>query len=179
MIRYARINAPDVELIIGDVRSFQSPAMYDAAVSTYDSLNHVMSLEELNQVFQNVYACLQEGGLFLFDLNMEEGYRARWQGSFGIVDDDHVCVGRATFDESERIGKTAITIFRSEAGIWKRSDVTLLQRCYSEQEIRSALEAGGFKDIRAYSAQNDLGWSREVGRAFFVSRKPGKDSSGG
>ncbi len=174
MLRHARRNAPEVEFILGDARTFHLPAIYGATACTYDSLNHLMSLETLSQVFQHVYACLQEGGLFLFDLNMEEGYRARWRGSLGIAEDDHVCVVRASFDEGEKVGKTAITMFRLEGAIWQRSDVTLLQRCYSEQQIKSTLRAAGFIDIQTYDAQNDLGWSREVGRAFFLSRKPGK-----
>ena len=178
MIRHARINGPDVELTVADARSFHIPATHHAAVSTYDSLNHVMRWEELTQVFQNVAACLQEGGLFLFDLNVEEGYRARWRGSFGLVQDDHVCVVRASFDESKKVGQTAITSFRLEDGLWRRSDMTLLQRCYSKKEIESLLEAAGFMDIQAYDAQNDLGWSREVGRVFFLSRKPLEHAGG-
>jgi SAM-dependent methyltransferase len=178
MIRLARTNAPAVEFLVEDARSFHLPAIYHAVVSTYDSLNHVMSPEDLSDVFRNVYACLRQGGLFLFDLNMEEGYKARWRGSFGIVEDNHVCVVRASFDEDKKVGRTVITIFRLE-GVWHRSDVTLLQRCYSESEIRSGLEAAGFTDIQTFDAQHDLGWSREVGRVFFLSRRADGESGGG
>jgi SAM-dependent methyltransferase len=179
MIRYARINASAVELIVEDARSFHLPEIYHAVVSVYDSLNHIMSMEELSLVFQNVQLCLLPGGLFLFDLNMAEGYKTRWRGSFGIVEDDHVCVVRASFDEGEKVGQMAITMFRSEGVVWRRSDVTLLQRCYSDSEIRSGLEAAGFTDIQALDAQNDLGWSREAGRTFFLTRKAGGESGGG
>jgi len=73
MIRLVHINVPDVEFLVEDARTFRLPAIYHAVMSTYDSLNHIMSLEELSRVFRNVYACLQQGGLFLFDLNMEQG----------------------------------------------------------------------------------------------------------
>lgn len=180
MIRFARMNAPDVEFLVEDARTFHLPAVYHAVVSTYDSLNHVMNLEELSRVFQNVNACLQKGGFFLFDLNVEAGYKDRWRGSLGIVEDDHVCVVRASFDENEKVGRTAITIFRLEGAAWHRSDVTLLQRCYSESEIRSGLEAAGLTDIQTFDAQHDLGWwSREVGRVFFLSRKAGEKWGGG
>jgi SAM-dependent methyltransferase len=179
MIRFARINAPNADFIVEDARDFRLPGAYRAAVSTYDSLNHVTSLEELTRVFGNVAACLRDGGLFLFDLNTEEGYSARWRGSFGIVEDDHVCVVRASFDGSAKVGQTAITIFRSEGEVWLRSDMTLVQRCYADHEIQSALEAAGFADLQVYDAQTDLGWSREVGRAFFLTRKLGGGSSGG
>jgi SAM-dependent methyltransferase len=177
MIRYARAIAPSGEFMIEDARSFHLPATYHAVVSTYDSLNHVMQLEELSQVSSNVSGCLNEGGLFLFDLNMEEGYKARWRGSFGIVEDDHACVVRASYRPDEMVGYNLITIFRLESGTWHRSDMTLLQRCYSDQEVCSALESAGFADIRRYDSQ-DLGWARQVGRVFYLCRKP-KHASGG
>jgi len=179
MIHLAHTNAPDVECLVEDARTFRLPAGYHAVVSTYDSLNHIMSQEELSRVFRNVYACLQQGGLFLFDLNMEQGYKARWRSSFGIVEDDHVCVVRASFDEDERVGRTGISIFRLAGVVWHRSDVTLLQRCYSESQIRSDLEAIGFAGIQTFDAQNDLGWSREAGRVFFLSRKTNGEIGGG
>jgi len=73
MLRFARENAPAGEFIVDDARSFKLPDSYHAVVSTFDSLNHIMTLEELTSVFRNVYAALQEGGFSFFDLNMEEG----------------------------------------------------------------------------------------------------------
>ncbi|MDR5693869.1 MAG: methyltransferase domain-containing protein [Armatimonadota bacterium] len=90
MLRYARENAPGVELILADARSFTLPSVYYSVVSTFDSLNHIMRLEELTRVFQNVHAVLGDNGLFLFDVNTEEGYQTRWRGSFAIVQEDHV-----------------------------------------------------------------------------------------
>jgi len=172
MIRHARTNAPDVEFLAEDARTFCQPDRYHAVISTYDSLNHLMDLEEFSQVMRNVFTSLKGGGIFLFDLNMAEGYQSRWRGSFGVVEDDHAFIVRSSFDENERVGRTAITVFRLKGKTWRRSDIVLLQRCFSQEEIQSALEKVGFTDIQVYDAQKDLGWSREVGRAFFLSRKP-------
>ncbi len=92
MLKFARENAPNCEFIVEDARSFKLPSSYHAVFSTYDSLNHIMSLDELKQVFRSVFSTLQAGWIFLFDLNMEKGYKARWQSSFGIVEEDYACV---------------------------------------------------------------------------------------
>jgi len=70
MLKFARGNAPDAEFINADARTFKLPQQYEAVFSVFDSLNHVMSLEELTDVFRNVYAVLREGGYFFFDMNM-------------------------------------------------------------------------------------------------------------
>ncbi len=58
---------------------------------------------------------------------MEPGYKARWRGSFGAVEEDHAFIARAGCDEEERIGWFAITIFQLREGMWHRSNATVLQ----------------------------------------------------
>ena len=174
MLSFARQNAPGAEFIVDDARSFKSPAVYHAVVSTFDSLNHIMTLEELTSVFHNVYAALQPGGLFLFDLNMEEGYKACWDDNYGIVEDDHVCVVRLSYRPEERTAQFDTTIFYLQEG-WQRSDLTLMQKCYSEAEVRSALETVSFTDIHAYAYDEQRGLeelTRDAERAFFICQKP-------
>ena len=174
MLHFARENAPAAEFIQDDACSFRLPGVYHAVVSVFDSLNHIMTLEELTSVFHNVYAALRTGGLFLFDLNMEEGYRVTWNDNFGIIEDDHVCVIHSGYNPEEQTARFDATIFRLQDG-WYRSDLTLLQKCYSEAEVRSALEAAGFTEIHtyAYDGQFDLQeLTAESERAFFLCQKP-------
>ena len=171
MLRFARLNAPTVEFRLADARAFTLPPVYHGAISTFDSLNHVMTLEELRQVFQNVRAALQPGGMWLFDLNMEEGYRARWRGTSARVEADHVIIDRTRFDGDTKIGRSDTTMFRLEAEGWRRADLVLLQRCYSEDEIRSGLEKSGFGESSTFDAERDLDWTGHVGRTFFRARR--------
>jgi SAM-dependent methyltransferase len=168
MLRFARENAPEAEFILGDARDFSVPPVYHAALSTYDSLNHLLSLEELTAAFRCVHRGLLSGGLFVFDLNMGEGYQARWRGSFGLVADDHACIVRSRYQPDQRLGRMDFTLFVLEDG-WRRSDFALTQRCYTEAEVRAALEAAGFAEVRAHDAQPCL--SGEIGRMFFVGRR--------
>jgi SAM-dependent methyltransferase len=170
MIGFARKNAPAAEFIVDDARHFKLPDLCHAVICMYDSLNHIMTLEGLTSAFHNVYAALRVGGMFFFDLNMDEGYKARWHNSFSIVEDELVCVVRNSYRPEEKVGQANITIFRLE-GDWRRSDLRLVQKCYSEEEIRSALDITGFTHIQTYDGLRDLELSREVGRTFFVCDK--------
>jgi len=175
MLRFARENAPTGKFIVADARSFKLPDVYQAIISTFDSLNHIMTLEELTRVFRNVYAALQQGGPFFFDLNMEEGYKTCWNDNFGIAEEDHVCVTRLNYHPGERTAQFDTTIFYLQEGEWQRSDLTLLQKCYLEAEVQSALAAAGFIDIRAYAYDEQIGLTeltKEAERAFFICRKP-------
>ncbi len=105
MLVFARENAPDADFITGDVRTFSMPGRFDAVVSQYDSLNHILSVEELLTVFRNVHAALVPGGVFLFDLNTEEGYLQRWRAtSIGHVEDDHAYITHPAYDREDADG---------------------------------------------------------------------------
>jgi SAM-dependent methyltransferase len=156
MLRFARENAPGVEFIHDDARTFR-----------------------LTFVFRNVYAALREGGLFLFDLNMEAGYRTTWNDNFGIVEDDMVCVVRSGYLAEERTARFDATIFRRRQN-WERSDITLFQKCYTEGEVRTSLESAGFSEIHAcsYNLHLDLRpLTEDAERAFFLCEKSVNASS--
>ena len=51
MIDHARQNAPESEFSVADARTFSVPEAAEAAVSTYDSLNHLMSQADLTAAF--------------------------------------------------------------------------------------------------------------------------------
>jgi SAM-dependent methyltransferase len=170
MLCYARENAPHVEFIASDARTFKPVEHYHAVVSVFDSLNHLMTLEELTIVFKNVYGGLLPGGMFVFDLNMEAAYLANWRGSFSIVEADHAIAARSGYDENQKEGYIDFTLFKLEDG-WQRSDVRLTQRCYPQESIEAALKDAGFVDVQSYDAENDLDFRPNIGRSFFACRK--------
>ncbi|MEM0982206.1 MAG: class I SAM-dependent methyltransferase, partial [Cyanobacteria bacterium P01_H01_bin.58] len=80
MLAYARQNAPQATYRLEDARSFHLPEQFDGAFSTSASLNHIMSLNDLAQVFRNVYQALRPGGLFVFDINHPAQMAKWWRG---------------------------------------------------------------------------------------------------
>lgn len=170
MLGFARNNAPSAEFVHADVRTVTLPSSHDAAVCLFDSLNHLMRADELGTAFRNVRAALNGGAPFLCDFNMEPGYQARWRGSFGIAEDDHALVNRSAYDAQTKVARSVLTMFRLEHGAWRRSDVTLYQRCYAADEITGALRSAGFGEIGAFDAEHDLGLQGHTGRTFFLAR---------
>jgi SAM-dependent methyltransferase len=170
MVRLAQRNAPAAEIIQTDARAFQFPVRFDAAVSTFNSLAHIPSLEDMVRAFGCVHSALAPGAPFLFDVSMEEAYATRWRGSFGIVADDHACIVRPSYHPDQRIGRNDITVFHRN-GALRRVDLVISQRCYSESELRTALETVGFADIRTFDGERDLGLQGDAERMFFLAKR--------
>jgi SAM-dependent methyltransferase len=177
MLKYARQNAPEAKFILDDARFFQLPPTFHAATSTSFALNHMMSIEELEGVFSNVYAALLDNGWFLFDLRLEEWVQ-NWHNSTveasvveGYVKDDDVFSMRDIYHPEDKVGRKYITTFKLINGEWQRSDLTLLFKIYSPEEVKTALENVGFTNVRIYDLEQDFGVDGRAGHAAVLCRK--------
>ncbi len=171
MLACAARKLPEAGFIRADARAFRLQPVFTAAVSTFESISHILEIEGLLEVFGNTHAALKPGGFFAFDINTEEAYLELWHKSSAIVESDHICIVRGGYDPGSRTGRTDITLLRLQEG-WHREDIQLLQRAYSVETIRDALEAAGFREVAQYDAsrlgmQGDQG----IGRVFFRARK--------
>jgi SAM-dependent methyltransferase len=174
MLVYAREQVPGAEFRLEDARDFACEPVFDAALSTFDSLNHVLTLAGLERVFGNVAHALAPGGLFVFDLNMQEAFETMWRGSFSTVEEAGVGITNGSYDAENRIGRAQVTLFRpDQGGLWRRSDVTVLEKCYTAEEVTGALERAGFVSIEERDAW-ELGMRGDIalGRTFFLAVRP-------
>jgi SAM-dependent methyltransferase len=173
MIRHARENVPAAEFHAADIARFQPAGRFDAAVSTFDSLNHILDPADLEAAFRHIVTALDRGGLFAFDVLFEKAYQTHWGESFALVRDDHVLtITGAGYDFRSRTAKCTITMFRLLDGTWNRSDVLVEERCHTSAEIEGALTRAGFGELSCYDA-GDLGMGGQLGegRTFFVATK--------
>lgn len=170
MLEYARVNASEAEFIRADARSFKLNTRFQAVLSAFDSLNHLMELDELTQVFRNVHKVLRDDGVFLFDLNMEDESELFGQ-SLQMVSDDHVCVVQGRYDAETKLKQYDVTMFRLWEGNWQRHDLSLRQRYYDKDEVLKALAEAGFQQVKTYDARREFGMTLSDGRMFYLARK--------
>ncbi|MBA3914119.1 MAG: class I SAM-dependent methyltransferase [Acidobacteriales bacterium] len=173
MLTRARQRAPRVEFIQADVRDFHLSGQFSAVVSTYNSLSHLLTRGDLEQCFSHVRAALAPGGLFVFDIYSERAYRERWRGTFAKITGQDVCVVQPSFDESSRTGVNHVTAFHrdeSAGALWIRTDVQLVTRCYSDDEIQAHLAAAGFKNVEHWEGTYGLGIAEASERVFWRCR---------
>ena len=163
LIAQAKRDLPAAKFVVADVRQFQLTRSFDGALSTFDSLNHILELRELEASFRNVHSALLAGAPFVFDMNSEEAYRMDWQEWSTRVAPHSVSLVRGRFDPVTRQVATEIVWFqRLPDGRWERRDSIVPQRCYQDHEIRTALEQAGFRQVSSRSAAQ-AGVTGEIG----------------
>ena len=174
LIEIARRELPQVEFHLQDVRHLKLEGPFDAALSTFDSLNHILTLEDLHAVFSGVHAALRNGGLFVFDMNLEEAYELDLRQWTVNVRHDAVGMSRGMYDSITHTAHTELIWFTQKGSkdCWQRSQSIVEERCYPKQDIVRALEFAGFRNIETYAAadlavDSDFGY----GRYFFSARR--------
>ncbi|MEM6252551.1 MAG: class I SAM-dependent methyltransferase [Cyanobacteria bacterium P01_D01_bin.156] len=115
MLAYARQNAPQADFLLEDARTFDLEASIDGVFSTSASLNHLMSLPELTQVFERVYRALKPDGIFVFDLNHPEQLERWWQGqpTEGEISRYFAWMITPRYDSNSAEGAFEVTIYQS------------------------------------------------------------------
>ncbi len=181
MLTYARERALPY-LVSGQARFIQADASHftlDArvglALATYDALNHLENAEALKSCFGCVFPLLEEGGLFIFDLNTRAGLR-RWNGvNLDDSSGDLLLITRGIYDEAGGKAWTKITGFlKEEGGLYSRFDETAFNTVFDLAWVKEALLEAGWKEV-TFALSTDLAAPlaepEKEGRVFVVARK--------
>ena len=170
MLTVARMNAPDAAFVQADARSFTLPEPVDLVLSTFDSVNHFASLDDLEEVFRCVHGALTDDGLFCFDFNTEEGFEYAGDETYAAVGENHVCVSRSVWNRVAGEGISLLTVFEREGKLWRRTDAEVREYHHERQDIEDRLERAGFARPRILDAADDLGMPHGDGRLFLLTR---------
>lgn len=173
LIALAVRDLPGVDLRVQDAAALELEGRYAAAISTFDSLNHILTLEELWKVFAGVRYVLEEGGLFVFDMNLEEAYSMDLREWSVDIKEQSVGMVRGKYDPADKRAFTELIWFvkAGEGNLWRQHRSVVEQRCYPLTDILRSLSEAGFRCVEAIPARaagvtSDLGF----GRVFLVAR---------
>ena len=193
LIAHARQELPEAAFVVADVRDFSFPKPFDGALSTFDSLNHLLTYDHLRAAFRCIRLALRAGAPFFFDMNLEEAYEldlGEWmkyerEGCLGFT--------RGIYSRATHRARTEIVWFelqgapvkrdrvftapapnRNQKGtdsLWRRRDALVEEQCYTVDEIDEALRKAGFSRIDRFSAleagvSHSIGYGRVFIRAF-------------
>lgn len=69
MLEVAAEKVPGVPLFRADMTKVELGERFDAVLCVYDSINHLLRFDEWKAVFARAHEHLNEGGVFIFDIN--------------------------------------------------------------------------------------------------------------
>lgn len=112
MLDIASEKVPQAQLLHGDMRRVDLGETFDVVLCVFDSINHLLRFEDWEMVFDRARDHLDEGGLFIFDINTQRRLatlvtRPPWtqwfgEGNLSLID---------VFDDGDGVTAWGIRIF--------------------------------------------------------------------
>ncbi len=118
-----------VQLIRGDLRNFFISDKVPVTTCLYDSLNYLLSEDELLSCFKAVYANLTKGGIFVFDMNTIHALQDEWGNQiFERRDGPIHSIWDNTFD-----GITHVSTLKLTINVYEDSKVLTFKEIHQEK----------------------------------------------
>ncbi len=157
-----------------DMRSFELYGTMDAIICTMDSLNYIVDLSDLKEVFHLVNNYLNPNGLFIFDINTPYKLEHVLGNNFFYeIRQDITYLWENSYHVKDKICTFSLTFFvREEGDIYHRLEEEQRQKAWTLDEICSALVESGLSMIDVFDAFTFSASSKTTERQFFIARKP-------
>lgn len=153
MLAVAQQKFPDLEFIAQGFLELDLPERFGLVLCVFDSLNNLLSGEELEACFTRVKQHLLPNGAFVFDCNTPLGVTDLWDDD-EFVGDVALPNGAAHFHWTHQA--IAANLGQVSAHIWLMDNAGALQREFTEvhlergytpKEVQNALAKAGFLEI--------------------------------
>lgn len=172
MIDAARAKRGPVEYCVQDIAELELGRKFDLAVCLFDSLNYVTDTDKLRRGFRRVAGHLNEGGLFIFDVNTIYALSHHFFDQANLASDHYPrYVWSSEYDHATRICTVTMLFEVQDGGAVTQFKEVHLQRGHSLEELSAWLIEAGFEVLDTYQAYRFKKPGRRSDRVFFVARR--------
>jgi SAM-dependent methyltransferase len=164
-----------------DMRALDYQRSFDLVTCWFDSLNYMLTPEDLQAVFKGMYSALKPGGFAVFDMNTIHGIMVGWQRQKAYVQASTPTMlelHRNDCDWDRQIANLHITIFErgkklpDGAYAWRRFDEIHTERAYPLYDLRAWLAGAGFSVVDILGSLQTFTPPRtDSARVWFTVRK--------
>ena len=162
----------DVFFTCQDMTSFSVSHLYDAVISCFDSLNYLLSKDNLLSAFIRCNNALDKNGLFIFDMNAPAKFENLYADNTFVIEEDEIfCVWENQYNRKSRRCRFFINIFVEKNGSYDRYYEEQCERSYKLSDICECLEKSGFELVGVSSDFNSTPVTDETQRYYFIARK--------
>jgi len=129
-----------------DMRRLALPERVHLSTCLYDSMNYMLTSDDLLTVFRRVFDLLLPGGLFLFDMNTAWAFAALWDDETYFIDsDDLAAILRSEYDPHRQRAAVTVTCFERVGDFYRKLIEHHTEQAYPPEQIATLLTDVGFQ----------------------------------
>lgn len=166
-----KIRNKNLKLFKQNMADFLAPSNYDAIFSVGDSLNYVTDEKDFESALKSSYQHLNEGGIFIFDLNTEYKFKNIPPVTVDEVD-DVLYIWENIYDDEKKLNTYGVNFFRNiKDDEYKRFYEEHFERAYDLSFVKNLLEEIGFCEIEVYDDYEFKAAGEETSRYTIIARR--------
>ena len=145
---------------------------WGAVICSFDGMNYLKDTKELKECFLRSAQALDDGGMFVFDVNTKYKYENVIGGNTFVYElDDVMLIWQNFYRKNAGICDFYLTFFEKDGGSWKRTDEYQRQKMFSDRTIIKLIEECGFELIKTCSDISGAPVEKTSERIFYICRK--------
>ncbi len=162
----------NISLFQQDIRALRLENQVDAAVCSLDALNHLGGLGDIKKAFLSVRNSLNNGGLFIFDMNTPYKHeKILGDNTFVYELPEVYTVWKNEYrPEDISVGITLDFFVKTENGFDRHTE-SFCERAYKKEIITSALSSCGFETLGTYDELKSCSPSPRTERILYIARR--------
>ncbi|MCD4817517.1 MAG: 4-hydroxythreonine-4-phosphate dehydrogenase PdxA [Candidatus Cloacimonetes bacterium] len=180
MLKIAASKSNKVNYFWSDYKKEIQKTGFDFAILLFDSINYCLTQKELLTTLRNVYKCLKENSLFIFDISTLKNCEDNFDGFVNLDESqDSYIIHQSHLDYEESTLTTSLTFFIKNNYLFERNDEVHIQHIYYAREVAQLVHRANFELIgvfRLNSSENliydlDKEIDNKFTRLYFVLKK--------
>ncbi len=142
----------DILYVEQSMDELELDAQVDAMISVCDSVNYLLSDEQLDSLFAGVKRYLRPGGYMIFDMKTSFCYQNIIGNQTWVEQDEDVSYIWENYYYDDRfINEYMLTIFRRrEDGLFEKSEEAHYQRAYDIDTMKTKIEQAGLTFVESF-----------------------------
>ena len=129
-----------VKLFLGDMREFNTGEKYDIIISLFDTVNHLTSIEDLDDLMKSIKDSLNPEGVYIFDVINREFMEKMFPGGIYYDNRKDMTIIWEHFEEEDLDIVEAVYFVKNKAGHYEKLKEVYEKRIFQEFEIRKIVE---------------------------------------
>lgn len=165
----------DLNFICNDCRYIPIKKLFDLVIFLYDGINYLQTIDEYSRLFEQVLMCLENNGLFLFDITTETN-SIRYFSDFIDYEDfgDHFYVRHSYYDKRNSTQHNDFTIFKRKEfsdGYFEKHEENHSQKVFPPTVIENIIKKSGFSILGIWDDFTTHKYTLQSERIHFLLKK--------